>query len=330
MIYINLLLLNILNFANFNNINKIVNTNNIMRIANFINCIIQHGKIHNFIISNKFSQIENLRQFHNFIKFQLLLYAKNQTNAKNLLDIACGRGGDLQKWFKLNFNYILAFDSHAKSIYSSKKKGDDFDGAIARFNSLKQNYKSKIPFINFKNLDILNSDILSKLNNIDSNKLYDIISCQFALHYFCKNDDVLNNILSIISKKLKKNGLFIGTATDGDLINNILINGNVNIPLLTLIKQRQNNYLFYIQTDNTKNITRQNYFQLQGVSSEFLLFKDNLSKIALKNNLELIEFKSFYDWYLEYISKYDIKTYELSVYEMIISFLNFSFIFKKI
>jgi len=299
-------------------------------IDKFINCIIKLGKIHNFIIQNKNLHIENLRKFHNFIKLNIIIDSCKKTNAKNLLDIACGRGGDLQKWLnnKINLKYILAFDSHKESIFSSLKKGDDFDGAIARFQNIKQSYKGKMPFINFKNLNILDVKILEKLNSIDSNKEYDVISCQFALHYFNKNQLILNNTLKIISLKLKKGGLFIGTSTDGDLMYKILNNGNVNIPMLTLIKKDFNNYLFYIQTEKSKTVTRQNYFELQGVSSEFYIFKENLKNIALQHNLQLVEYKSFYEWYQIYKKTQAFQ--QLSIYEMLISFLNFSFIFKKI
>lgn len=300
-----------------------------IEIDKFINCIISLGKIKNFIIENKTQQIENLRKFHNFIKMNIILDACKRTNAKNLLDIACGRGGDLQKWINNNnLQYILAFDSHKESIFSSLKKGDTFDGAISRFQNVKKSFRGKMPYIVFKNLNILDNKILEKLNSIDSNKKYDVVSCQFALHYFCENDNILNNVLSVISIKLRKGGLFIGTATDGDLIYKILNNGNVNIPLLSLLKKDFNNYLFYIQTEKSKVITTQNYFELQGVSSEFYLFKEKLKNIALQNNLQLIEYKSFYEWYQIYKK---IKSFqELTIYEMVISFLNFSFIFKKI
>lgn len=304
-----------------------------VEIENFIYCIIKYGKIQNFIINNNSNDIEQLRKFHNFIKSQLIINSCQNVNAKYLLDIACGRGGDLQKWLnnKINLKYILAFDSHKESIYSSIIKGDNFDGAISRFLNIKKNYK-KLPFINFKNFDILDPNILYKLNYTDSNAKYDVISCQFALHYFCKSDTILDNVLFTISSKLKPGGLFIGTATDGDLINNILNYGNVNIPLLSLITKNKNNYLFYINTDKSKKITRQNYFELQGVSSEFFLFKQQLKTLAEKNNLILIEYKSFYDWYNEYLifnkTKYQFE--KMSTYELLISFLNFSFIFKKI
>lgn len=304
-----------------------------VNIDKFIDCIIQYGKIKNFIISEKVDNIDNLRKFHNFIKSQLIINNCQKVNCKNLLDIACGRGGDLHKWLnhKLNIKYILAFDSHAESIYSSIKKGDTFDGAIARFQNAKKNYGNNIkslPFINFQHLNLLNPNILYKLNTIDKDKLYDVISCQFALHYFSENTDTLNKTMELVSKKLRKGGIFIGTATDGDRIYNILQYGNVNIPLLTLIQgvYGSNNYLFYINIKSTI-VNRQNYFELQGASSEYYLFKQKLIEIANKYNLELVEYKSFYEWYQIY--KKDKSFKPLTLYETIISFLNFSFIFKK-
>lgn len=299
-------------------------------IDKFIFCIIKLAKINNFIIKNyKTDNIDNLRKFHNFIKSQLIIESCLKTNAINLLDIACGRGGDLQKWLntKLNLKYVLAVDNHKESIFNSIKKGDSYDGAIARFNTVKKNYKGNLPFINFKYADILDKDIINTLNRLDSNKMYDVISCQFALHYFCEDDSKLEHTLKLISSKLKNNGLFIGTATDGDLIKNILDNSDIkDIPLLTLIKKSNNNYLFFIDTNKISNIKTQNYFEIKGVSSEYYLFKDKLTKLAQKYNLKLIEYISFYDWY----QIYKQKKLDLTIYEMLISFLNFSFIFKYI
>ena len=106
---------------------------------------------------------------------------------------------------------------------------------------------------------------------------------------------------------------------------------------MTLVKQNRNNYLFYIQTEKTekteksKNLTRQNYFEVQGVSSEYYLFKDKLIEIAQKNDLELVEIKSFYEWYSGGNSGENsgYNGPEMTPYEMIISFLNFSFVFIK-
>ena len=287
--------------------------------SSLLYCIIKTGKIQNFNINihNKYD-INELRKFHNFIKKELINYATNYNNATSLLDIAVGRGGDIQKWIFSKLKYIVGFDNHGPSIYNSLKEGNDFDGAISRFNNIRS--KQKVPFIKFYKLSALNSNTLSFLNSKDFNKKYDIVSCQFALHYFAKSKDTLKTVLSLVSSKLVKNGLFIGTATNGDLIKNILNNGDVNIPLLTLLK---NNDAYLFNIDSDKNKLNKNYFEIQGISEEYYLLKDDLIDIAKQCNLELVNIESFYNWYNNYKQK-------LTIYEQIISFLNFSFIFKKL
>lgn len=322
-----------------------------LKLEYLINCILKTGSIQNFMINLNNEQksakgITNMRKFHNLIKTQLIISSCESIKAKSLLDIACGRGGDIHKWIQAKLKYIFAFDNHSESIFNEIQKGHSFDGAIGRFKQINKISKTKLPFMKFYNIDILANDSLTKINGYDSNKIYDIVSCQFAFHYFCKNTNSTEHVLSIISKKLKKGGLFIGTATNGDLIHNILSQGNVNIPLLTLLKNNEssvsNNYLFYITefSENNKKIDesgiRKNYFEIQGVSSEYYLFKEKLSKLAIKYDLELVEYKSFYEWYTELKQK--IKSnqsgfkelQEMTIYEFVISFLNFSFIFKKI
>lgn len=310
-------------------------------LSKLIDCILKLGKIQNFIINinnnNKYQKegIKHLRKFHNLIKTRLIVDNCKKIKAESLLDVACGRGGDIHKWIQAKLKFILAFDNHKESIFSDTKKKDDFDGAIARFKQIMASSRTKLPFTKFYYLDILKPDILEKINNLDSNKLYDVVSCQFAFHYFTKDNDMINNVLSTISSKLKQGGIFIGTATDGDIIYNILQNGDVSIPLLTLLKNKdiKNSYLFYIteETEKIKNIEiTKNYFEIQGVSSEFYLFKEQFKKIAEKHNLELIEFKSFYEWYTELSSEKNIDLENMTIYEFVISFLNFSFIFKKI
>jgi len=282
-----------------------------------INCIIHTGEIQNFKINIECNNINNLRLFHNFIKKELIFNSTKSINGKNLLDIACGRGGDLNKWSRAKLKFVFAFDYHEESI----KIAND------RYKNIKKGAYNSIPFISFNHLSMLDPDILNKINksekeikNLKFHGKYDIVSCQFALHYFAQNESSLNNLLNTVSRKLKYGGLFIGTTTDGDLIENILKHGDVKIPLLTLIKKNNNSYIFNINSEET---SRQNYFELQGESLEYYVFKDQLTQLALKNNLKLIEFKPFSEWYSKWVGE------QLNPYEMIVSFLNFSFIFQK-
>lgn len=304
--------------------------------SKLINCILETGQIQNFYLPDYKGDytIVNLRAFHNLIKKRIYLQNASLNKHCSLLDLACGKGGDIQKWLLLkNYNYILALDINSGSIKATKEK-NNYEGAISRWNNIKKTIL-KPPYIRFEIMNLNNNYALQNISRIDNNKLYDTISCQFALHYFAENLNTLENIFLLVSSKLKKGGKFIGTATNGDLIKKILDINNVNIPLLSLLKDdlNINSYLFYIN-DQTYDESRKSYFKLEGVSKEFYLLKENIKTIISKPNinLKIDEFKSFYEWYNDPIITQKLKQYNnypLSSYEMIISFLNFSFVFTK-
>jgi mRNA (guanine-N7-)-methyltransferase len=47
----------------------------------------------------------NMRNFHNYIKRELIIkYAKNE---EKLIDLCCGKGGDMHKWINAKIKNIL-------------------------------------------------------------------------------------------------------------------------------------------------------------------------------------------------------------------------------
>ena len=254
--------------------------------------------------------ISGMREFHNFIKKMLII--QFASNKKTLLDIAVGRGGDLFKWQIANIKIVVGFDVHKNSIIEAKR----------RLKNTLNN--SKLPYTRYFEGNILDEhihnrlyDVESRIKGLQDNK-YDVISCQFAFHYFTKSANYLHHVLHFISSKLHNGGYFIGTAADGDIIDGILSKKNVNSDLLQLKKLEDSEYIFNIAS-NTGSST---YFDIKGESKEYYVFKDELVASAAINNLELIEINSFYNWYTKYN-----KTIKEN--EGLISFLNFSFVFRK-
>lgn len=284
--------------------------------------MIECGYIHEFTI-NTANSIEDMKKFHNWIKMKLINTTSTLISTTSLLDIAVGRGGDLFKW--RNFKIVVGFDNDYLSLNGSLKKGNNFDGAIARLQQ-QLNRKIKLPFIKFFCLNVLDRDISNKLELLENkfirnhNNKYSVVSCQFAFHYFAKTQEDLEHTLSFISNKLVDGGIFIGTAPDGDLIQNILKNEDVDLPLMKIKKIDEFSYSFNLVSEIIKNTS---YFDVKGESIEFYLYKEQLINSAKKYNLELLEIKSFYDHYKEYN-----KT--INNQELMISFLFFSFIFKKV
>lgn len=275
--------------------------------------LIFKGNIHPLdeeLCKENVTNTSSLRNFHNLIKSHLIFNAKRNTNGENLLDIACGRGGDIIKWSKAKFKFVTAFDSDKKSIYEQ----NDFDGAIKRFKSIKSTmFTPKCFFWNFSAID---HNILNNLNSKDAGKIYDVISCQFAIHYFVNDIDIL---LNMVSNKIKVGGLFIGTTVDGDLLKLNLEKRNIDLPFLKVHKESEYEYIYEIKN----NGVNETYYDYRGALPEYFVFKDKLIKKCKEYSLELVSIKNFHEW------KEIINT-NLSKNEEIISFLNFSFVFKRV
>jgi len=281
-----------------------------MNDQEIIQCI-QNGevnKVFEFVYENIPENTDSLRKFHNLIKQNLIHESKRKTDGKKLMDVAVGRGGDIMKWSKANFRYVTAFDNDKKSIYEK----NEFDGAIKRYQQVKCT-----PKCFFWNISATDQNVLEIVNSKDRGEIYDVVSCQFAFHYFVKDIDT---VLNLVSKKLRKDGLFIGTASDGDLMKKNLENGNITIPFLNIEQKDSDSYTYDI---TSRGNDRQLYFEYRGALSEYYLHKDYFIKKCKEYSLEPVNILSFHEW------KQNLK-YELSVAETIISYFNFSFVFKKV
>jgi len=191
------------------------------------------------------SKTVNLRDFHNLYVKKLLIDIVSGEN-KILIDFAVGKAGDLQKWIHAKLSFVLGIDISKDNIHNKK------DGACARYIGTKQKNR-RMPHAIFIQGDssklILNSlitdsplvpeeddDKKSKfaLNQIlgkgkadqkygkylsshfgVANKMFDVGSIQFAIHYMFENKFTLHNFLKNVSDLIKPGGYFVGTCYDG-------------------------------------------------------------------------------------------------------------------
>lgn len=182
--------------------------------------------------------IKKMRDYHNWIK-SVLIYtycspAKRNKDGKivrqSVLDIGCGRGGDILKWYHARVGEYVGFDIDFEGIYSST------DGAINRYNHLKKKFPNfgKVTYLQADGSIKLNAEDQSKgLSNIStenkksiekiftSDRKFDIISSQFAIHYLFSDETSINNFIHNIKSFLRKNGYILLTLFDADLVNNL-------------------------------------------------------------------------------------------------------------
>ena len=186
---------------------------------------------------------KKMLDFHNYwVKLQLIKKFKGK---ESLMDIACGQAGDLHRWRDAEFKKILGVDYKRDNIENPKS------GAYSRvIKAIRDpkigNMKNKqFVFLTMDGGMKINSDYINELSNEDDKYIaqaiwginrnhplkeyidyvangFDVVSCQFAVHYFFMSEDKLDNFVYNVDKHLKEGGYFIGTCLDGQEIKKLL------------------------------------------------------------------------------------------------------------
>ena len=127
-----------------------------------------------------------MRAAHNDCKRQLLGRAVQLTGLRleecNVLDLACGRGGDLNKLERCR-TYVGV---------------DNADGALIELRRRADELRMRVA--------VYCTDAAS-LEPVQSN----LALCNFALHYFCDTEEHCAGLMDVISRSLVSGGTFCGT-----------------------------------------------------------------------------------------------------------------------
>jgi mRNA (guanine-N7-)-methyltransferase len=290
-----------------------------LSITNLLQCMSSSGVKEQFIQDigpkkyNKIVQdmrnestIIGMRDFHNWVKLVLISNVAKYLSKRDtsLLDVAVGRGGDLAKWNKSNIKFVFGFDKNETSITNMDPEDP---GAIARLSGFKG---AKFKDIHFevgnavkptKQL-LIQIDQFTQTNGFNG---FNIVSCQFALHYFFKTEMDLKISLTLVSKYLSKGGIFIGTTINGETIKNLFKDTSEKVYSTNLFKVQRNfpkklksaygnEYTFTIF--DTQD--RANYFNTIGLSIEYLVNLKVLEEVAATVGLVPLRLNFFEEYIL--------------------------------
>ena len=189
----------------------------------------------------------DMNEFHNKVIKRKFLIDKFGGQSNSLFDMGCGKGGDILKFKSANYNFVLGVDNSEDSIVGAR------DSAWARYlSNLKQDKwwlrieqtKNPMVFLQMDATQLWDREYIESIKNKDLKLLtkvfwddappkltqqlkkysgralkgFDVVNCQFALHYFFKNETTLNNFCKNLDTVLKTGGHFIGTCFDGDRV----------------------------------------------------------------------------------------------------------------
>lgn len=191
---------------------------------------------------------KSMALFHNIgVKGYLYNLFKNKNFT--LVDLACGKGGDISKWYSSNFRTIVGFDINLDNILNPN------DGIYKRIGDTSYKFKNqqtiflqkdvsdrwkknndKIEDKTMKDMyncvwglinrdEIENKEVMNKYYKLMKGQ-FNVVSCQFAVHYMFKNEESVDNFCKNVNDVIKSGGYFIGTCLDGNKVEAALQNNN--------------------------------------------------------------------------------------------------------
>lgn len=125
-----------------------------------------------------------------------------------VLDLCCGKGGDLLKWRIGNVAHLVATDIASVSLEQCEKRYQEMKERGDRGRSI------------FTAEFIVADSTKARLTEFYSNRniKFDLCSCQFSFHYSFESEPQARRMIRNAVERLRPGGYFIGTLPDADRI----------------------------------------------------------------------------------------------------------------
>jgi SAM-dependent methyltransferase len=190
-----------------------------------------------------YQKITNLgkifREFHNWIK-SILIYSycsqsrenrDGKIKKKTVLDIGCGRGGDIMRMYHSRVSECICTDPDYEGLFGA------IDSAIVRYQGNVNKFPDftkmtfiqadgSVPFIGelqekkLQNMAPENKKLIDKV--FTKERKFDIINAQFSIHYLFNSQTSIDSLLYNINTFLKTDGYVICTLFDPNQVMKLL------------------------------------------------------------------------------------------------------------
>lgn len=260
----------------------------------------------------------NMQNFHNIVIKNQLFERPPVAGRRRLLELACGQAGDLPRWMSAGYRFVMGVDYNKNNIedvangaYARvlRSMGDASPCAVFLVGDCGKSLRDGSAFHHSPQSAEVWRDVtrreaagaglapLKAFHDGVAHKgrlWFDVVSCQFALHYFLKSAATLDGFLRNVTEHLVDGGYFVATFMDGETVHRQLARARGG-PLLkgmvggTVIWAVQGRY------EGFKQSTEDVYGKEIGVYLEntrqtiveYLVPMDVLTAKALEHGLEL-------------------------------------------
>lgn len=225
------------------------------------------------------SMTTNVRRINNFIKACILMnYVKTRDV---VLDLGCGKGGDLQKYQSFKIKKYVGVDVSEESIKE----------ATSRAKNLKLNF-----ITNFFIQDSYNEVLFCGSHKLHQ---FDVITSQFSFHYAFFDDSSLETAVANISANLKHKGFFIITVPRKNIITNKILKHKAQNSLYSITDVRP-------KSNKTESWKSYNFSLVGSVNECVEYFVDflKLTQMLEKENILLVQRTPFPSLLKDYTIKH--------------------------
>ena len=174
---------------------------------------------------------KKFRDFHNWVK-SIMIYsycAQGQENKdgkmkkKSVLDIGCGKGGDIMKMYHTRIGEYIGIDVDYEGLFGS------LDSSTVRYQKNVKKFPdftrmtfiqadSRVPYVSSlqeKQITNMNPDNIKLIDKVfNKDKKFDIINYQFSIHYLFDDISSVNNTINTVKQYLKDDGYILCTLFD--------------------------------------------------------------------------------------------------------------------
>jgi len=163
------------------------------------------------------SKILPIRDFNNWLKSQLIASNVPHIKGVSVMDLCCGKGGDLQKYRLPEVTYVTLVDITLESLVETMRRYNglvaDVAEAPAGDDRSRRIYKA-----DFVWADAFAVRLGPHFTMFRNGLRFNLISCQFALHYAFESEERARMLFQNISDLLAPDGRFVATFVSKDAV----------------------------------------------------------------------------------------------------------------
>jgi SAM-dependent methyltransferase len=191
-------------------------------------------KKQNVYYQKKSDLTKDMNAFNNWVKSNVIY---TYCNAKSydgiqlkVMDVGCGRGGDIQKWYYCEVELYVGFDPDLEGLINAT------DGAVTRYKQQKALHDRFFPafFANASGSALLQYDeqvrVMGRLRPEDKKvfdkfltwndkrTIFDRFNYSYTIHYMLSDENSFNNMMENMNRYLRDGGIIMFCTFDGELL----------------------------------------------------------------------------------------------------------------